>query len=537
MYLQMYIPNLQTKPLKKDIIKETLLIYLTNILHIIWTFYLFKLHPYICFMLLVFSFESMSMTFLSSLSLFDVVDHRLLYKTKIIDEKKERNNYIHIILTCFGEDESLIENTLISILNIDYPKDKMSVYLCDDTTTASYSNLANKYKSQNVKYLCRKLEKDKIYHRDMKAGNLNYALKHLNYLDHIDQFILTVDADMIVHENIINEMLPHILSSNNIGFVQIPQTFSNIPLEDPYYQHNYLIFRYVFPILNKYGHNFGLGTGTLYRLSILNEINGFKTNSISEDVSTSGAMFTKGYSSCYIQKCLQIGLAPKELSSVINQICRWNHGSLTVVFESLKDKNVSLKDKISIYLTMIMHWIIKPLSFAFYELILPILIYFNSETLSNLSLPYLITRMILSIINSYYPLHNISTPYLCKKITFQDKIRFGLRSYMINYIYYPFNILILIKVLFNKKLEWIPTGSLLIKDKDNMYRLIFLFFGLLAIFLTIFLPLQWILIRLISIQFIFYYVFQYYNIPLWTELILPLGVPFILLLMYGFSLI
>lgn len=158
---------------------------------------------------------------------------------------------------------------------------------------------------------------------NFKCGNMNFGLQHSDA-----EYVVMMDADMILHPSFLNRMLPHIINSPTVSFVQIPQAFYNLPIGDPLNDACGFGYDRVLVHRNTLGCSTCVGTGALFRRKHLDEIGGFQAHSITEDTMTAYALFNRGYRSVYVNEKLQIGLAPWTFEGFVKQRQRWGQGAL-----------------------------------------------------------------------------------------------------------------------------------------------------------------------------------------------------------------
>jgi cellulose synthase (UDP-forming) len=109
-----------------------------------------------------------------------------------------------------------------------YPnKKKIHIYLCDDGRRKEMKELCRKMK---INYLDRKDNKN------AKAGNYNNALKKTK-----SPYIVVFDADMQPSKDFLMKTIPYLFYKENIGFIQLPQSFSNLDL----YQKRFKLSNYI----------------------------------------------------------------------------------------------------------------------------------------------------------------------------------------------------------------------------------------------------------------------------------------------------
>ncbi|MEM9089538.1 MAG: glycosyltransferase [Cyanobacteria bacterium P01_F01_bin.53] len=221
------------------------------------------------------------------------------------------------------------------------------------------------------RYIARPKPKGRAHHA--KAGNINYAIFSGKTTG---EFILTLDADHIPKPHFLQRVLPYFFKynlhkgryeSNQRAFVQTPQSFYNLPDDDPFGHRAGLFYG---PIQQgKDGLNSAFYTGTNAilrrealvtmgltnfsetlaqdsdRLSEFELIGGLSSSSITEDMNTAMRLHATGWQSAYHDEVLAVGLAPDDLSSTLKQRLRWAQGTLQV----LQTENPLLKPGLSFW--------------------------------------------------------------------------------------------------------------------------------------------------------------------------------------------
>lgn len=109
---------------------------------------------------------------------------------------------VDVFVTCCGEDDVVILDTVRGACDQDYPQDKFRVIVLDDAKSASLAaavkELATMY--PNIFYMAREKIPGKPHH--FKAGNLNYGLEQVQYLPGgANELMAALDADMVSNLN------------------------------------------------------------------------------------------------------------------------------------------------------------------------------------------------------------------------------------------------------------------------------------------------------------------------------------------------
>ena len=207
------------------------------------------------------------------------------------------------------------------------------------------------------RYIARPKPKGRSHHA--KAGNINYAIFSGKTTG---EFILTLDADHIPKPHFLQRVLPYFFQynlrkgryeSNRKAFVQTPQSFYNLPKDDPFCHQAGLFYGPIQQGKDGLNSAFYTGTNALLRrealvtmgltnfsetlaqdsdrLSEFELIGGLSSSSITEDMNTAMRLHATGWQSVYHDEILAVGLAPDDLSSTLKQRLRWAQGTLQVL--------------------------------------------------------------------------------------------------------------------------------------------------------------------------------------------------------------
>lgn len=228
---------------------------------------------------------------------------------------------VDIFVPSYNEPVDMVRRTLLAARNVDYPH---GTWLLDDGNRAEMAALAAEL---GIHYLAR------TDNRHAKAGNLNNALKHSTA-----DFIAIFDADHAPKRNFLDETLGF-FRDPKLSFVQTPQDFFNLdsyqhrksPRDQQVWTEQSLFFRVIQRGKDVWGAAFFCGSCAVVRRSTLDEIGGFCTQSITEDLETSVAIHKAGYRSIYIPEPLAFGIAPSSASPFLAQRIRWGQGAMQVI--------------------------------------------------------------------------------------------------------------------------------------------------------------------------------------------------------------
>lgn len=321
-----------------------------SIIYIIWRFTVVPINHGIMsfiFGILLYSAEI--------LGLISFINFQYLFSKNYNLESKSLNNYtpenipsVDVLICTYNEPLDLLQKTIIASKNLDYPQNKLKIYVCDDGHRTELKNLCRKY---NVNYITRDNNKG------AKAGNINNALNIIT-----GDLFAVLDADMIPKKNFLTKTVGY-FSNENMAFVQTPQVYYNqdmyqynlnkkIPNEQDFFMRDVEEAR---AANNAVLH---VGTNAVFRNKYVMEIGGYPTCSITEDMAVGMLLQSKGYDSEFINEELALGLSATTFTELVKQRDRWCRGNLQVIkkFNVLFNKDLTLGQKIA-YWDGVVYWL------------------------------------------------------------------------------------------------------------------------------------------------------------------------------------
>jgi cellulose synthase (UDP-forming) len=256
---------------------------------------------------------------------------------------------VDVMIMTYNEELSLLKKTIAGCLNLEYPGNRLNIYLCDDGRRDAAKSLCNEF---GIHYITR----DDNQHA--KAGNINNALKQT-----AGEFILLLDADMVPKPGFLEKTI-HYFTNQNVGFVQTPQVFSN---PDPF-QYNLGFNRSIpneqdFFMMDVQGGRarfnsvLHVGTNAVFRRTAIEAIGGIPTGTITEDMATGMLIQSKGYLAVFVKEILCTGLSVERFSDMVKQRERWGRGNIQVVkkWNPLTTKGLTLAQRL-IYMDGFNYW-------------------------------------------------------------------------------------------------------------------------------------------------------------------------------------
>ncbi|KAF4592114.1 Glycosyl transferase, family 2 [Ophiocordyceps camponoti-floridani] len=241
---------------------------------------------------------------------------------------------VDVFITCCGEDDDVVLDTIRAACDLDYPYDQYRVIVLDDGKSAGLEASVTRMTADcpHLYYVAREKIPGQPHH--FKAGNLNYGLDLVHRLPGgASQFMAALDADMIPEKDWLRAVLPHLLADPKMALACPPQLFYNTPLRTPLAQSLDFFVHVIEPIKDSLGVAWCTGSGYVARREALDDIGNFPLGSLAEDVATSTHMLGKGWKTAYVHEPLQFGTVPEDYGSHLKQRTRWAIGTVDTSFK------------------------------------------------------------------------------------------------------------------------------------------------------------------------------------------------------------
>ena len=276
---------------------------------------------------------------------------------------------VDIFIPSYNEDEMILATTIAAARSMDYPADKMTIWLLDDGGTDQKRNDSNPAKAavandrhRDLQALCAQMGAKyltRAKNEHAKAGNMNNGLQIST-----GELIVVFDADHAPFRNFLRETVGHFGIDPKLFLVQTPHIFLNPdPIEknlktfDRMPSENEMFYSITQRGLDKWDASFFCGSAAVLRRKALETTGGFSGITITEDCETAFELHGNGWHSVFVDKPLIAGLQPETFTSFIGQRSRWCQG----MFQILMLKNPALKRGLSLtqrvsYLSSMTFW-------------------------------------------------------------------------------------------------------------------------------------------------------------------------------------
>ncbi len=231
---------------------------------------------------------------------------------------------VDLLIPTYNEPLSVVRFTALAAMNIDWPADKLNVYILDDGRREEFRAFAEE---AGVGYMTRD------DNRHAKAGNINRALKRLNA-----PYVAIFDADHVPTRSFLQVTMGWFLRDKKLGLLQTPHHFySSDPFEKNLDQFRTIpneaeLFYGVVQDGNDFWNaTFFCGSCAVLRRMALDEIGGIAVETVTEDAHTSLRMQINGWNTAYINIPQAAGLATERLSGHVKQRIRWARGMIQII--------------------------------------------------------------------------------------------------------------------------------------------------------------------------------------------------------------
>lgn len=297
---------------------------------------------------------------------------------------------VDIFIPSYNEPLSVVRPTVIAALALDWPRDKLKVYILDDGRRDEFREFAD---SVGVTHVIR----SNNFHA--KAGNINAALPNTH-----GELIAIFDCDHIPTRSFLQMSVGWFLADKKLAMVQTPHHFLS---PDPF-ERNLGKFRHMpnegelFYGLVQDGNDlwnatFFCGSCAVIRRDMLLEVGGIAVETVTEDAHTALKLHRLGYNTAYLGIVQAAGLATESLSAHVGQRIRWARGMAQIfrVDNPILAKGLNWPQRLC-YANAMMHFfygipriifLTAPLSYMFFQ---AHVIQASADLIAVYALPHLI---------------------------------------------------------------------------------------------------------------------------------------------------
>ena len=258
---------------------------------------------------------------------------------------------VDVYIPTYNEPLSVVRPTTLAALSIDWPADKLNVYILDDGKRPEFKEFAEEI---GVGYLARS------DNNHAKAGNMNSAMRYTD-----GEYIAIFDCDHVPARSFLQMTMGQFLKDSKVCLVQTPHHFfSADPFERNLNNHsqipneNMLFYGLIQDGNDMWDATFFCGSCAVLKRAALDDIGGFAFETVTEDAHTALRMQRAGYKTAYINIPQAAGLATDSLSAHIGQRIRWARGMAQIfrLDNPLMGKGLSIPQRLC-YINAMLHFL------------------------------------------------------------------------------------------------------------------------------------------------------------------------------------
>ncbi len=244
---------------------------------------------------------------------------------------------VGVVIPTYGEIIQIIEPTVLSLLNSNY-EGKIVIVLSNDERSQKKENqlqmleerinnllISQNYKGERVFYL-----RHSSPHDQAKAGNLNQAMEYIKERHPEIELLITEDADEIAYADFVDAVVGY-FENPQVAYVQTIKQSLTHP-SDPFGNQDLMFYCRTAASRDACNSMFSCGSGVMWRIRALEDVGGFNTWNLVEDLTTSYEMLSRGWESRFHYEPMSEGLAPEDLPNYIKQRGTWAIDTMRIFF-------------------------------------------------------------------------------------------------------------------------------------------------------------------------------------------------------------
>lgn len=326
-------------------------------------------------------------------------------------KKRAYRPTVSIVVPAHNE-ASVIEQTLDCLLKVDYPANKLQIILADDGSTDNTVKIIRAYK--------RKHDKGNILQifRQANGGKANVLNNAITKMA-TGKLIMCLDADSLIAPDAITKAVEYFRDRRVVALASNVNIMENGTVLGLVQRFEYLISYHMKKAQTLYNIEYIIGgIGSTFRRSMLDKVNLYDTNTMTEDIDLTMKIIAKGNKKnrvAYAHDVITYTEAVPSFKSLITQRFRWKYGRMQTFLKNYRVFFSTSKDHTRVLTWFILPYailqeamfIIEPIIVSF---IIGISIYYHS-------LSTLLTALV--IISGYIIFNVWSTAHLSRR----EKIR------------------------------------------------------------------------------------------------------------------
>lgn len=223
---------------------------------------------------------------------------------------------VSIIVPVWNEETTILK-TIFSLLKLNYPKEKLKIYIVDDGSTDNTWKVIQRFaKNKQVKLLRKE--------NGGKHTALNYALEFID-----TDLVGCLDADSFVHPEALKRMMPYFSEENVMAVTPSIKIFEPKGILELLQKAEYvfgIFLRKVFSYLNAI--YITPGPFSIFRISVFKKIGNYRKAHNTEDMEMAMRMQKNNMKIENAHNAFVYTVAPDSLRLLYRQRLRWVYGFL-----------------------------------------------------------------------------------------------------------------------------------------------------------------------------------------------------------------
>lgn len=340
-----------------------------------------------------------------------------LYEIKMTKNRKKASKQrayrptVSLVVPAHNE-ASVIEQTLDYLMKIEYPANKLQIIIADDGSTDDTAKIVRKYKRTHDKD-----NKLQIFSQinGGKADVLNNAIRKMA----TGKLVMCLDADSLIAPDAVEKAVAYFRDRRIVALASNVNIMENGTILGLAQRFEYLISYHMKKAQSFYNIEYIIGgIGSMFRRSMLDKVNLYDTNTMTEDIDLTMKIIAKGNKRtrvAYAPDALTYTEAVPSFKSLITQRFRWKYGRMQTFL-----KNYQVFFSTNKKHTKVLTWFILP--YAIIQELLFIVEPIIITTIIGVSIYYqnLETILVALVIISAYIIFNI---YSTAHLTQREKLR------------------------------------------------------------------------------------------------------------------
>lgn len=246
------------------------------------------------------------------------------FETRAPLKRRDALPFVSVIVPAYNEEES-IGKTLESLMKLDYPKNLLEIIVVND---------GSKDKTQSiVEDFLRKENPFKLLLMNQKNSGkgvaLNNGIKRAN-----GEFVACLDADSMVRSDTLKEMIRYFYDDGVAAVSPLMKVYQPKTVLQRLQALEYLLYGFlkcIFSSMNSI--HVTSGPFSIYRKNAIQKLGGFDEKTIVEDQEICYRIQRNHYKILQSTTGEVFTIAPKNLSELYTQRCRWFKGSAMTIYQ------------------------------------------------------------------------------------------------------------------------------------------------------------------------------------------------------------